>query len=557
VSKSDEPAAASCESGFELQSDNSCADIDECAASSTLCGKLEVCENTYGSFFCKRAPREIENYPFEEENSKLHVDSTLFEVVLDPMNKNGVHWKLDVPCASGYNVRLYSDLPNDYNSADDKVRFGLGWEGKPEDHKIEETEEGVDASGSRTGKFDSLLLNQEISATWMTFSFAGFEETPASGLNFPKIKVSITTVLKDNCSAEPTSSYPSSCLSLIPGNKRTDASVKYYKNSEIETSLSHLSTSSAAGKESITECLKQCALTAGCLKAKYSLGRCELRGSDLANIDGKTFAIKGEQCSGTGYIWQNLNFEFEQIIEYTAPGNTAAQLVKNLKTQNPNFSDWSIDENGVTERTSYRITFEEMPTPSVHPDSAKTLTPGNLWVKFVIDFYIRQFTNTELTTEIPLNKSGGRTGWWTNNRWRRQSAGSASITAADVSDKIVAQTAYMNLPSGVTQAPLEPTQKVSTASPAANTPSCQSGYEMAADGTCADINECSKGTDNCSKSETCKNTDGSFSCEEKLHQKLLRILLIQQWMTAMQQQQQPVEETQAPVSFLSPPITSQ
>ena len=126
-----------------------------------------------------------------------------------------------------------------------------------------------------------------------------------------------------------------------------------------------------------------------------------------------------------------------------------------------------------------------------------------------------------------------------------------------MSSKIVAETANMNLPSGVTQAPLDPTQKVATASPAASTPSCQSGYEMAADGTCDDINECSKGTDNCSKSETCKNTDGSFSCEEKLLQKLLRVILIQQWMTAMQQQERPGETQARPVSFLSPPVTSQ
>lgn len=126
-----------------------------------------------------------------------------------------------------------------------------------------------------------------------------------------------------------------------------------------------------------------------------------------------------------------------------------------------------------------------------------------------------------------------------------------------MSAQIQAQTANMINPPGVTADPLDPTKTVSTASPAATTASCQSGYEMAADGTCADINECSKGTDNCSKSETCKNTDGSFSCEEKLLQKLLRIMLIQQWMTAMQQQQQPVEETQAPVSFWSPTIISQ
>lgn len=172
--------------------DGTCADIDECALSS-LCGKLEQCENTYGSFRCKTAPRDIENYPFEENNHKLHVDSAFFEAILDPMNKNGVHWKLDVPCASGYNVRLYSDNPNDYGSASDKVRVGLGWEGKPEVFQVDETDDSDDASGSRKGKFDSLILNQEISASWMTFSFAGFEETPAAGLNFPKIKVNITT----------------------------------------------------------------------------------------------------------------------------------------------------------------------------------------------------------------------------------------------------------------------------------------------------------------------------------------------------------------------------
>jgi len=63
-------------------------------------------------------------------------------------------------------------------------------------------------------------------------------------------------------------------------------------DSNIETSLSHLSTSSVAGKESITDCLKQCALTAGCLKAKYGLDSCELKGSDLAHVDGKSFGKK-------------------------------------------------------------------------------------------------------------------------------------------------------------------------------------------------------------------------------------------------------------------------
>ncbi|CBY36334.1 unnamed protein product [Oikopleura dioica] len=347
---------------------------------------------------------------------------------------------------------------------------------------------------------------------------------------------------------------------MLTGNKRTDASVKYYKDSNIETSLSHLSTSSVAGKESITDCLKQCALTAGCQKAKYGLDSCELKGSDLAHVDGKTFAIKAEQCSGTGYIWQDKNIEFEQIIEYQVPSVTsAAKLVKDLKEENPNFSDWQFGENGVTERNSYRITFEEMPPPSVHPDSSKTLTTGNLWLKFEIDFYIREYTNDELTTEIPLNKSK-RTGWWTSNRWRRQSSGGASTTADSVSAELASSTANMNLPAGTTAQPIDPSLSLSSKSPPASTPSCQSGYNLQkrTDGTCADIDECSKGTDNCSESETCKNTDGSFKCEEKLLQKLIRFMMIQQLMTAMQQQEQPIIQVQSPpVSFWSPPKNSQ
>ena len=71
--------------------------------------------------------------------------------------------------------------------------YSLGWEGKPENLKIEETGDSEDKSGSKTGTFDELLRFQDISASWMTLSFAGFEETPAAGLSFPKIKVSIKT----------------------------------------------------------------------------------------------------------------------------------------------------------------------------------------------------------------------------------------------------------------------------------------------------------------------------------------------------------------------------
>jgi len=104
-------------------SDNTCADIDECASSTPKCGKLEDCENTHGSFFCKRKVTTVEDYPFEEENSNLYTDEALFELILDPMNKNGVHWKLDVPCAEGYSVRIYTALNSNYGSDDDKTRF--------------------------------------------------------------------------------------------------------------------------------------------------------------------------------------------------------------------------------------------------------------------------------------------------------------------------------------------------------------------------------------------------------------------------------------------------
>ena len=41
--------------------------------------------------------------------------------------------------------------------------------------------------------------------------------------------------------------------------------------------------------------------------------------------------------------------------------------------------------------------------------------------------------------------------------------------------------------------------------------SCNSGYNLAADGTtCVDINECQLNTDNCQ--QTCTNTAGGFTC---------------------------------------------
>ena len=41
-----------CPSGFNIQADGSCADIDECAASARTCGFGAICENKIGSFSC-------------------------------------------------------------------------------------------------------------------------------------------------------------------------------------------------------------------------------------------------------------------------------------------------------------------------------------------------------------------------------------------------------------------------------------------------------------------------------------------------------------------------
>ena len=169
-------------------SDNTCGDIDECASSTPKCGKLEVCENTVGAFICKRKP--IENYPFDEENSRLIIDEAELEyIILNPAVKTPVHFKIDVPCAKAYNVKLYSGENNAYGSDDDTTRFGLNWEGKPEDLIVEETEESEDDNGSKSGALEDLLLNQEILASWMTLSFAGYEETPASESDFPIIRL--------------------------------------------------------------------------------------------------------------------------------------------------------------------------------------------------------------------------------------------------------------------------------------------------------------------------------------------------------------------------------
>ena len=156
-----------------------------------MCGKLEKCENTYGSFICNRKPTD--NYPFDGSKYTLITEGAPFEELLFPLESNAVHYKFDVPCAKAYKVQLYSGVNNAYGTDDDKTRFGLNWEGKPEDFVVEETDESQDNNGSKSGALDDLLLNQEIFASWITLSFAGFEETPSAELIFPPIRLNIET----------------------------------------------------------------------------------------------------------------------------------------------------------------------------------------------------------------------------------------------------------------------------------------------------------------------------------------------------------------------------
>ena len=156
-----------------------------------MCGKLEKCENTYGSFICNRKPTD--NYPFDGSKYTLITEGAPFEELLFPLESNAVHYKFDVPCAKAYKVQLYSGVNNAYGTDDDKTRFGLNWEGKPEDFVVEETDESQDNNGSKSGALDDLLLNQEIFASWITLSFAGFEETPSAEFIFPPIRLNIET----------------------------------------------------------------------------------------------------------------------------------------------------------------------------------------------------------------------------------------------------------------------------------------------------------------------------------------------------------------------------
>ncbi len=93
------------------------------------------------------------------------------------------------------------------------------------------------------------------------------------------------------CNPAPASEFDSVCLPLIDGSKRSDASIKYYTDATIQTRVSELSLeSSSNGKDSREDCLKECALTAGCFKIYYRAGNtCSLRGNELDTIDDVTF----------------------------------------------------------------------------------------------------------------------------------------------------------------------------------------------------------------------------------------------------------------------------
>ena len=93
------------------------------------------------------------------------------------------------------------------------------------------------------------------------------------------------------CNPAPLSTIESVCLPLIDGNKRSDASIKYYTDSTIQTRVSELNLkSSDKGYESREECLKECALTAGCFKINVRAGSsCFLYGREVDRIDDVTF----------------------------------------------------------------------------------------------------------------------------------------------------------------------------------------------------------------------------------------------------------------------------
>ena len=75
----------------------------------------------------------------------------------------------------------------------------IGFEGKPEDFSPGQPESEPN-NGAKQGKLDVMLFSEEVTASWMTLSFAGMKTNPPTGKNFPPLRVSVKTgnVIKYN-----------------------------------------------------------------------------------------------------------------------------------------------------------------------------------------------------------------------------------------------------------------------------------------------------------------------------------------------------------------------